>query len=335
MSHKKMVVPLVGAPGVKLTGTTLKQNLTDADIQAASIIKLYDRFKPDAMLPFMDLTVEAEALGLQIHFPENDNPSVREHPVKEQADFENIINNWNGLAGRMPLFIDVVKKMSQILPSSVKKYAYVIGPITLAGELMGVSEVSVATIEQPEFVSEILDFSVKVISEYSIALFDAGADAVVVLEPTAMLLSPRSSKKNSFLPFKRILENVKNKPLILHICGKTTHLVKGMCETGAVGLSLDTPMDFPELAKIVPDNIDLIGNVDPTKVFLDGTPEDVERETIEFLKSMEGVKNFILSSGCDLPLGTPLENIDAFMRAGNRWKNNQELNLEKSQNKYS
>jgi uroporphyrinogen decarboxylase len=33
---------------------------------------------------------------------------------------------------------------------------------------------------------------------------------------------------------------------------------------------------------------------------------------------MKAIKNFILSSGCDLPIGTPLENIEAFMKAGRK-----------------
>ena len=319
--EQKIVAPLLGAPGTKLTNTTLKQNLTDADIQFQSLNALYKRFKPDIMLPFMDLTVEAEALGLKIDFPENDNPSIREHPVKNEADFNAIKNGWHGLSGRMSVFIDIIKKMKSEFPQHIKTYGYVIGPMTLVGELMKVSEAAMATIENPDLVAKIADFAVDVISEYANALFNVGADAIVVLEPTAVILSPQSYEVNSVQPFKKILRNVNKQPLILHICGNTKHLVKGMCETGAIGLSLDAPMNFPELAKEIPHDIYLIGNLDPVNIFLNGTPEDVEKETIQFIKQMTGVDNFILSTGCDLPIETPLENIDAFMKIGHMWKN--------------
>jgi len=58
---KRLVIPLLGAPGIKLTGTTLKQNLIDPSIQFKTLYKILERFNPDGIFPFMDLTVEAEA----------------------------------------------------------------------------------------------------------------------------------------------------------------------------------------------------------------------------------------------------------------------------------
>jgi uroporphyrinogen decarboxylase len=37
---------------------------------------------------------------------------------------------------------------------------------------------------------------------------------------------------------------------------------------------------------------------------------------------MSGADNFILSTGCDLPMDTPMENIDAFMKVARNWKKN-------------
>lgn len=35
---------------------------------------------------------------------------------------------------------------------------------------------------------------------------------------------------------------------------------------------------------------------------------------------MKGIKNFILSSSCDLPKDTPLENIEAFINIGKSFR---------------
>jgi uroporphyrinogen decarboxylase len=212
--------------------------------------------------------------------------------------------------------------MSKTFPSNVNNLGYVIGPITLAGELMGVEQVCMATVMDPDFVKKQLEFSVKVISDYSNALINAGADGIVVLEPTAMLLSPPSYAEFSLEPFKELLDKADNKNLILPICGNTKHLIEGMCKTGTTGLSLDAPMNFEELKEQVPSNIALIGNVDPVNVMLTGTPEKVEKETKNLIKKMSSSDNFILSTGCDLPLDTPMENIDAFMKVAKNWKNN-------------
>ncbi len=319
---ERLNAPLLGAPGTKLTNTTLKENLLNADVQFNSLLKLYEKFEPDIMLPFMELTVEADTLGMGINFPENDNPAVKEHKVSTKEDFEAVVRNYKGISKRMKVFTDVINKMSKNFPSSVNNLAYVIGPITLVGELMGVEQVCMATVMDPDFVRKQLEFSVKVISDYSNALIDAGADGIVVLEPTAMLLSPPSYAEFSLEPFKELLDKANSKNLILHICGNTKHLVEGMCKTGTTGLSLDAPMDFEALKEQVPDNIALIGNVDPVNVMLTGTPEKVESETTKLINKMSHSDNFILSTGCDLPMDTPMENIDAFMRVAKKWKSN-------------
>lgn len=317
---KRLNAPLLGAPGIKLTQTTLRENILNADSQFASLMKLYDKFEPDVMLTFMELAVEADTLGMGVSIPENDNPAVTEHKVSDLSDFENVVRSYKGISHRMRVFIDVMSKMSRQLPKDVTKLAYVIGPFTLVGELMGVEKACMASVMDPAFIKKQLDFSNKVISDYANELFNAGADGIVVLEPTAMLLSPKSYVANSLEPFKQLSDQVGKKPLILHICGNTNHLINGMCESGTIGLSLDAPMDFAALKEKVPSNIALIGNVDPVSKMLLSSPEEVEIATQSLIDSMKGADNFILSTGCDLPLETPMENIAAFMKVAKNWK---------------
>jgi uroporphyrinogen decarboxylase len=74
-------------------------------------------------------------------------------------------------------------------------------------------------------------------------------------------------------------------------------------------------MNFKKLKKIIPKEIALIGNLDPVKIFLQSTPNEVAESTRSLKESMKDTENFILSSGCDILINTPLENIEAFMKA--------------------
>ena len=116
----------------------------------------------------------------------------------------------------------------------------------------------------------------------------------------------------SLSPFKRLVSNFNNKSLILHICGNTNHLIKLMLDSGAIGLSLDSVMNFKKIKKIVPEEIALIGNLDSVRVFLQSTPDEVAEATRSLKDNMKDTDNFILSSGCDIPIDTPLENIEDF-----------------------
>ena len=62
-----------------------------------------------------------------------------------------------------------------------------------------------------------------------------------------------------------------------------------------------------------------MGNVDPAGVLRNGTPETVKKATKEIMGACCGYKNFVISSGCDIPPATPWENIDAFFEAVNEF----------------
>jgi uroporphyrinogen decarboxylase len=68
------------------------------------------------------------------------------------------------------------------------------------------------------------------------------------------------------------------------------------------------------LGKVGPDVI-LGGNIDPAAVFMRGTPQAVGEATRALLEATRSYKNFIISSGCDIPSGAPLANLNAFYRA--------------------
>ena len=316
--EKNLVIPLLGAPGITLSKTTLRENLTNSEVQYKTLSILIDKFHPDGIFPMMDLTVEVEALGSEINFPENTNPSVAKPLIKNREDLKILKGNWQGISGRMKVFIEVMEKIAK--KYSIIKGGYVIGPFTMAGEFMGANDIAMQAMLNPELVAELVNFSLEVISEYANALFNAGADAIAVLEPLAVILSPKKYKEFSLYPFKKLVSNLNNKPLILHICGNTNHLIKSMLDSGAVGLSLDSVINFEELKKIIPQEITLMGNLNPVKIFLQSTPQEVARATENLKGIMKNSNNFILSSGCDIPLDAPLENIAAFMKAA-RGKN--------------
>lgn len=72
-------------PGIELCGATVRQAVTDGKAHARAILALDARYPADACTVIMDLTVEAEAFGARIVFPENEVPSVIEPPVHDPA----------------------------------------------------------------------------------------------------------------------------------------------------------------------------------------------------------------------------------------------------------
>lgn len=308
------VIPLLGFPGLKFHGNTILESVTDADIQVRAIEELARHFDVDGLIHIMDLTVEAEALGAEVRFPENESPSVKVHPLKGVEELAALKIPDPARDGRMPVFVETIRRMKQDLAIPVVG-AYVIGPYTLAGEMMKVENTLKASIRNPEFLKEVLVVMTKTIIPYAQALVTAGADILTILEPTASMLSPKQFNDFSGQYVTEIFDSLPECMTVLHICGNTTFILKEMAATGADGLSLDTAVKFDEVVDLVSDSV-LIGNVDPVRVMLSGTPDQVRDKTLELRMKMKGHDNFILSTGCDLPPEVPHENIQAFLEAG-------------------
>lgn len=311
------VIPLAGYPGARLTESTIKQNMFNAELQARSLYKLIEYTQPDAAFVMMDLSVEAGALGLPVRFPLTESATVEKHPVKTVSDLDQYKVVDPMYDGRVWVFQETLRLLKQKV--TLPLGAYVSGPFTLAGLMMGANAIAMATIDIPDVVQATVNFCEKVIIDYAKSLQAAGANMICILDPTAMMLSPRAYWEFAGKSIQNLVRHLDTRT-ILHICGNTEHLATMMCETGVHALSLDSLVDLPKIARKTPSDVVLIGNVGPVETMLQGNREKVRRDTIALMEKMRKYDNFIVSTGCDLPPETPLENILEFVETGKNFR---------------
>ncbi len=314
---RRAIVPLFGYSGLRFTGTTIKQNQFNHLVQFRSLSRLYDRFRPDAMFFLMDLSVEASALGLPVRFPLEETPSVEAHLVKSSGD----LDKFRGIDilgdGRVIVYLETLKHMRAAFPCPVG--AYVIGPLTLSGLLMGANELAIKSILEPDFFEEIMEFSHQVIMRYTQSLRENGAESIMILDPTAVIFGPQQFRHTISRFYREMVGIFDDVEITLHVCGDTFHLLEEMVDSGVAGLSLDSLVDMKEASQIVGESTLLIGNISPVNMLFN-SPQEIYDETWDLLEDMRDFPLFILSTGCDLPQDVPLENIDAFFQAGRDWK---------------
>jgi uroporphyrinogen decarboxylase len=320
--NSRLVAPLIGFPGVKMAHSSIKLAQQNYEEHFKVVASLVDKFNPDIQFVLMDLSVEANALGLNTIFPPNESATVLkkngEFGVKDLDSLRKIEFDSDS---RLLSYVKTIELMKRSFPSSVKVGAYITGPYTLAGLIIGAEEAGLMAARHPEKLKEICVFTNECIMKYTKLLLSAGADAICVLEPSGVMLGPSHFEKFSSVNVKNIVEicHKANSDCIYHVCGNSMHLIEKIAESGVDGLSLDSKyagVDLTAIAEEVPDNIVLIGNMSPTRTIVYGRPEEVKKEVKTLLASMDNFPNFILSTGCDLPLETPLDNISAFMETG-------------------
>lgn len=321
--HRRLVAPLVGFPGVNLIDTSIKLAQQNYGEQYKVIAALVERYHPDIIFPLMDLSVEANATGRYTIFPVNDSATVVHHDF-DYKEIESMRRIDYQKDTRIFGYVKTLRLMNENLPADVVRGTYVIGPYSLAGLILGANRAAMATIIEKEQFHRLVSFATDLINQYANFFIDVGAQLICILEPTGVMLGPSQFKEFSGDYIAAMVHNWHQRgvPSVLHVCGNSMHLIDCMCATGVDGLSLDAPetgVDIVQVAQKVPERVLIIGNISPVRTILTGTPEQVEAEVRELLVRMNPYPNFVLSTGCDLPQRVPLENIDAFMRAGRNY----------------
>jgi len=320
---KRLIAPLMGFPGVELIGTNIKLAQQNYGLHYKAIKALADTFTPDIIFTLMDLSVEANALGMYTLFPREEPAAVPKNKfdVEEIKELRKINISFDT---RVNGYIETVKLMNIGLPDENLKGAYVTGPYTLASLIMGALEAIKATKWEPNSLHKLCDLTTEKIQEYINLLISAGVEIICILEPSASMLGPKQFREFSISYIKHIIKSCKYSEIdiLYHGCGNVMHVVEEIATSGVNGMSLDSKeagIDLLEVAKKVPENVVIMGNVNPTKTMLYGTTEDVQKEVTEIMDLMKGYPNFILSTGCDLPQETPEENIEIFMRTAREY----------------
>ena len=193
------------------------------------------------------------------------------------------------------------------------------GPLTAANGLIGADNLMCLIAEEDEDLDQLLDFSSRCVAVLADLYYEAGTDYMVIAEPVSSgdMISLNMYKEVALPAFKSFLKNVRtNFPFIVHICGKAGDRCEYVRDLGAKAFSVDYMVDMEDMLKRADHKICMFGNLAPSDQLLLGTPDSVYAESTRLLElAHANGGGFVLSSGCDLPAGSPIENIHAMVKA--------------------
>ena len=307
-------LPLLSFPGIRFLGNVkVRQLVTDSRLQADCMKAVAQRVDSAAAVSFMDLSVEAEAFGAKIQFFDDDVPAVIGALITDETEAEALEIPEVG-AGRTGIYIDAIRRAKERITDR-PVLAGAIGPFSLAGRLVDVSEAMYLCYDEPELLHTLLEKCTAFSIRYIRALREAGADGVILAEPLAGLISPDQERAFSAPYIRKIVQAVQEAdfPVIYHNCGSYAYLMTdSIRENGCAAYHFGDSVQLSMmLEKMGPDKL-VMGNISPSSQFRNGTPATMAQAVRELLEQCGGYPNFVLSSGCDVPPGSPWENIEAF-----------------------
>ncbi|WP_319558894.1 uroporphyrinogen decarboxylase family protein [Marispirochaeta sp.] len=327
------VAPYCGNFGAVLAGIPISIYNTDPKKMAEAQIRAWEAVGQDVVVAQSDNYYIAEGFGCRINQPVNTTPNLTAPAVEslDQVDRLKVPDPWKD--GRMPVYLEAVALLREHFGTEVAVRAPGTGPFSLASYLVGGTAEFLTQIalceadedcEKEEQLFRVMELASDALILFLKAALEAGSDTAQAGDSLASLsmISPAIYEKyvypyevKVFSALAPVTEE-KGAVTILHICGDTRKILPLMAKTGVDVLEIDAKVDLADARELAGPSVALMGNLEPTTVLFQGTPELIRKESERCIESADGPKGgFILGSGCEVVPGTPAENLKAMVEA--------------------
>ncbi len=296
-------------------GQLLRSYYLDYRVLVEANLAVQAAFDLDIVQAISDPYREAADFGAEIIFPDDGLPVSKTPLLADKGALARLAPPDPHAGGRMSDRLAAVAAFRQQVGGQIPIMGWVEGALAEAADLRGVSALLVDLYDDPTWVRALLDVCGETAIAFARAQVAAGADIIGLGDAIASRVSPRMYREFALPYEQRIFAAVHEMGALarLHICGDVTHLLGMLVEAGADIIDIDWMVDFGDAARICGARAAVCGNFDPVAVMLQGTPADVRQAVWRCLKV--GGSRSISMAGCEIPDGTPHENLRAHAAA--------------------
>lgn len=314
LAHKEPdrvpVYPILCGINRKLIGADYPTWSTDADVCAKGFLKTAEEFDLDCIVTLIDLSVECDAWGQKLVYPENEavRPDYSDPVIGDIDDYENIQKVDYRQSKRMMMHIDVCKKLVAAKKGELPIVAFVFGPLGTLSMLRGQQDLYMDLYDDPDAVKAAVDRVAETLSEYVAALCDTGVDAIMwdTLFASGSIMSKEMWQKTEGEAMQKLAQVVRDHGCInmIHNCGIKPYFDAQIEAADPAAISFLNPpadcTDFADCKAKYGDKITLIGAVIPASAVI-GTDEEWDKQCFDQIDAMAAGGGFMLATGCEYP----------------------------------
>lgn len=304
------VYPILSGVNRKLVGADYPTWSTDANTCAEGYLKTAELFDIDCLVTLIDLSVECDAWGQKIVYPENEaaHPDYSDPVIKDIEDYEKIQKVDYRQSKRMMMHIDVIKRLAAEKKGHLPIVAFVFGPLGTLSMLRNQQEMYMDLYDDPDAVKAAAWRVAETLAEYAGALCDAGADAIMwdTLMASGSIMSKSMWTEMEAAPMRMLAQVVRDHGCMnmIHNCGQRIYFDAQIEAIQPTAISFlyppDDCADFAECKAKYGDKVALIGCVTPANAVI-GTDEEWDRQCTDQIDAMAEGGGFLLATGCEYP----------------------------------
>jgi uroporphyrinogen decarboxylase len=277
------------------------------------------RFGMDGAILFSDILILPWALGRDLTFTEGHGPRL--NPLR--AVDEVLALDSMGFLDRVAPVLETIglirSELSQKHPDTAL-IGFVGSPFTVAcymiegGGSKEFAETRRMAAGNPETFDRLIDVLTEASITYLSAQITAGAEAVMLFDSWAGLLSPQGFRRHVIAPTARIAAAIKQRHPGVPVIGfprlAGTMIAAYAAEAGVDTVGMDTAADPRVVRTLIPQGIGLQGNLDPFALLQGG--EVMEREARAILDAMIN-RPFVFNLGHGVMPPTPPAHVAALV----------------------
>jgi len=306
-------VPFVGCHAAALIGVKASDYLKSEALMIRGLESAIAQYRPDGIPVAFDLQIEAEAMGCELAWADENPPAVTSHPLALGTALDRIPMP-SADTPRLRAVLNTARALRKSHPD-IALYGLVCGPFTLALHLLG-TDIFVKMFDEPAVVKTLMEFCAKVCRNMAGYYMEAGCDVIAVVDPMTSQIGPEQFHEFVTPSIKPVFDFIRKQGALgsFFVCGHAQQNIAAMCDCAPDNISIDEniPLDYVRDV-CVPRNISFGGNIQLTTVLLLGTPEESQRNALACMEA-GGKKGFVLAPGCDLPFATPPANLEAITK---------------------
>jgi uroporphyrinogen decarboxylase len=251
-------------------------------------------------------------------YPRDQYPYVKSYALSDAENLEGLSVPDPQQAGRMPELLKAARLLRREVGDDVLVVGCVLGPMTVAIQLLGMETALYLAIDHPERFARLLDFATEVAIRYGTAQIEAGAHLPVVFNPSASpaVIPPQFFREFELPRLQKLFSALKKVGAAanwLHIAGPVEPILPLYPQCGVDIANFDYCVTPLEAQQALPHTC-LDGNIKPLS-FVEATPEEIAEESSRLLNAFKSRGGFILSSGCEIPPEAKPENVAAMVSA--------------------
>ncbi|MGQ7868343.1 uroporphyrinogen decarboxylase family protein [Sunxiuqinia sp. sy24] len=307
-------------------GVSMATYRENPQVVADTFIKSVEKYQFDGVLIDLDTVTLAGAVGVPVDFPEHEparSATGNLHDLSEVKSLKKVnIENYRYVQN----WLEAVRLAKQHFGNEI----YVRGncdqaPFSLASMMRGSQNWMLDMLMgEPDMIQELLEYCADISCQFIRLMAQTGCDMVSNGDSPAgpEMISPEMYEMFA-MPFEKRVVDVAHEcklPYTLHICGNTEPIIEAMFKTGADAFELDYKTNAQKAFDVFHNDACFIGNIDPSSVLAMGSPELVEKKTIELMNIFSKTNRFILNAGCAIPSNTPEENLRRMIQTARDYK---------------